>query len=282
VKFSILSLFPEQVLGALSYSITGRAIQQRLIALDLVQIRDFAVNAYGQVDDAPFGGGRGMVMMCDPVYDAWLSVARQTEDEGAEAASIAGVERGSSAAGRPAQAKDALERHRPPRTIFLSPAGKTFDQTMARELAKETHVIFICGHYEGVDARVIEEIGAEEVSLGDFVLTGGELAAAVVIDAVTRMIPGVLPDQEAWQIESFSNGLLEWPQYTRPRVWRRRAVPEVLLSGDQAAIDREREISRLIETLRKKPRLLEGLSIDRGLWESAARRLETEHSSVKE
>ncbi len=264
MKFSILSLFPEQVLGALNFSITGRAIQQGLIEFNPVQIRDFAINDYGQVDDAPYGGGRGMVMMCDPIYDAWRSLSEVPlyDKHSANTDSIQ---------------RDSIHT-KPIHTIFLSPAGKTFDQKMAMELSTKEHVAFICGHYEGVDARVIEEIGAIEVSLGDFVLTGGELAAAVMIDAIARLIPGVLPDEEAWQLESFSDGLLEWPQYTRPRVWRERAVPDVLLSGHQANIDREREVSRLIETLRKKPQLLEGLSIDRELWELAAKRIESEYS----
>ncbi len=248
MKFSILSLFPEQVRDALCFSITARAMDRGLIELDLVQIRDFAINDYGQVDDAPYGGGRGMVMMCDPVYDAWRSVVDHSDGN------------------------DSVH------TIFLTPAGKTFDQKMALELSKKSHIAFVCGHYEGVDARVIEEIGAEEVSLGAFVLTGGELAAAVIVDAVTRLLPGVLPDEEAWKLESFSDGLLEWPQYTRPRVWRDRAVPDVLLSGHQANIDRERDVARLIETISKKPELLRGQSIDPSLWECVAERLESETS----
>lgn len=251
MKFSILSLFPEQVRDALRFSMTARAIDRGLIELDLVQIRDFAINDYGQVDDAPYGGGRGMLMMCEPIYQAWLSVMD----------------------------KSVRDSDGSVHTVFLTPAGKTFDQPMALELSKKTHIAFICGHYEGVDARVIEEIGAAEVSLGDFVLTGGELAAAVMIDAVTRLIPGVLPDEDAWRIESFSDGLLEWPQYTRPRVWRDRAVPDVLLSGHQANIDRERDVSRLIETLTKKPELLKGQSIDTELWELVAKRLEPDTSS---
>ncbi|HZK28861.1 MAG TPA: tRNA (guanosine(37)-N1)-methyltransferase TrmD, partial [Clostridia bacterium] len=182
LKVSILSLFPEQVIAALSHSITGRAIAGKQLTIESVQIRDFAVNAYGQVDDAPYGGGRGMVMMCEPIYQAWRSAV-------------------------PNDRADV-------KTIYLSPAGKVFDQAMAHSLSKERHIALICGHYEGVDSRVIEEIRAEEVSIGNFILTGGELAAAVILDAVTRLIPGVLPDEEAWQLESFSDGLLEWPQYT--------------------------------------------------------------------
>lgn len=244
IMFSVLSLFPEQVLSALDHSITGRAIAHEHIEMALVQIRDFAVNDYGQVDDAPYGGGRGMVMMCDPVYNAWRSVIGDDDTD--------------------------------VRTIYLSPAGKVFDQAMALSLSEEQRIVLICGHYEGVDTRVIEEIQAEEVSIGDFILTGGELAAAVIIDAVTRLIPGVLPDQEAWQLESFSDGLLEWPQYTRPRAWHSRTVPGVLLSGHQANIDRERSVLQLLETIRKKPALLKSRKIDLELWELLAERLADE------
>jgi tRNA (guanine37-N1)-methyltransferase len=263
VKYSILSLFPEQVYDALRFSMTARAMDRGLIELNLVQIRDFAINEYGQVDDAPYGGGRGMVMMCEPIYNAWRSVVAQSDANNCDQI-VNHVDEKSQTTIQDSSAY----------TIFLSPAGKTFDQKMALELSKKSHIAFICGHYEGVDARVIEEIGAYEVSLGDFVLTGGELAAAVMIDAITRLLPGVLPDEEGWQLESFSGGLLEWPQYTRPRVWRDRAVPDVLLSGHQANIERERDISRLVETITKRPELLKGQSIDRTLWELVAKRFE--------
>ena len=263
MKFSVLSLFPEQVRDALDFSMTARALDRGLIELELVQIRDYAINDYGQVDDAPYGGGRGMVMMCDPIYDAWRSVVEKAAHDKED---------------RSNDCSDSVENCKSVHTIFLSPAGKTFDQAMAFELSKKSHIAFICGHYEGVDARVIEDIGAEEVSLGDYVLTGGELAAAVMIDVITRLLPGVLPDEEAWQLESFSDGLLEWPQYTPPRVWRDRAVPDVLLSGHQANIDRERDVSRLIETITKKPELLNGQSVDRELWALVAERLGSDTS----
>ncbi len=265
MKFSIVSLFPEQVRDALRFSITARALERGLIELDLVQIRDFAVNDYGQVDDAPYGGGCGMVMMCEPIYNAWRSVVDKNLVEGDRPSD-----------GNDGNRADHIALDGAVHTIFLSPAGKTFNQEMALELSKKSHIAFICGHYEGVDARVIEEIGAFEVSLGDFVLTGGELAAAVMIDAITRLLPDVLPDEEAWQLESFSDGLLEWPQYTRPQVWRGRSVPDVLLSGHQANIERERDVSRLIETITKRPELLRGRSIDPELWELVAERLDSD------
>lgn len=237
LHFSVLSLFPEQVLTALEHSMTGRALDRGLMDIRPVQIRDFAMNDYGQLDDSPYGGGRGMVMMCEPLYRAWQFALK----EGGEA-----------------------------RTLLLSPAGKTFDQSMARNLVKEDHIILICGHYEGVDRRFIDESRAEEVSIGDFVLTGGELAAALIIDATSRLLPGFLPHEEAWLLESFSDGLLEWPQYTRPRVWRGREVPSVLLSGHQARIDRYRRLRQLEETLRKRPDLLKGRSLGTDIWEELA------------
>lgn len=243
IKFSVLSLFPEQVLEALGFSMIRRAIEKNLIELETVDIRDFAINDYGQVDDAPYGGGRGMVMMCEPVYQAWEKSKGGNEEV---------------------------------RTIYLTPAGRVFDQAMAHSLAREQHVIFICGHYEGVDRRVIDEIQAEEVSIGDFVLTGGELAAAVMIDAVSRLIPGVLPDEEAWIFESFSDGLLEWPQYTRPSLWRERAVPPILLSGHQARIDLERRLMQVLETLMKRPALLSQRQLDPSIWEMVAERVQEE------
>lgn len=241
IRFSILSLFPEQVKDALDHSITGRAIKEQLIELDLVQIRDFAINEYGQVDDRPYGGGRGMVMMCEPVYNAWRSVTGGDNQD--------------------------------VRTLFLSPHGQVFDQRMAQSLAKEAHIVLIAGHYEGVDRRVIDAIGCEEVSLGDFIMTGGELAAAVMIDAISRMVPGVLPDEEAWQNESFSEGLLEWPQYTKPREWRGHNVPSVLFSGHAKNIEQERRLGQLIETLKKRPDLLKDPPVEPELWEVLAKRL---------
>lgn len=249
LKFSVLTLFPRQVHEALGHSITGRALAKGLLELETLDIRQFAVNDYGQVDDAPYGGGRGMVMRCEPVYDAWKAAGG--DQEGA-------------------------------RTLYLSPAGPVFNFQKARELASETRLILLCGHYEGVDRRVLDEIHAEELSIGDFVLTGGELAAAVVIDAVSRLLPGVLPDQEAWEKDSFSDGMLEWPQYTRPAIWQGREVPAVYCSGHQARIDRERELDQLLETLRKRPELLRDQVIDPLLWELLGERLGAGSGQISE
>ncbi len=228
---------------------TWRAMERSLLELETIDIREFAVNQYGQVDDAPYGGGRGMVMMCEPVYRAWLH-AKQ----------------------------DSSQEEKVVRTIFLTPAGRVFDQAMALALAKEQHVILLCGHYEGIDRRVIDEIQAEEVSLGNFILTGGELAAAVMIDAISRLIPGVLPDKEAWELESFSEGLLEWPQYTRPSRWRDHAVPPVLLSGHEARIERGRLLMQVLETLKKKPWMLADRKLDSSIWELLAEAIRVEEN----
>ncbi len=208
----------ESVLGG---SIIGRARAKGIIELNLVQIRDFANNKHRQVDDYPYGGGTGMVMQAEPIYQAYLSVCREIESK--------------------------------PRTIYLSPQGKTFRQGTAKRLAKYEHIVLICGHYEGVDQRVLDEIVDEEISLGDFVLTGGEIGAMAVVDATARLIPGVLKGEESFSDESHYNGLLEYPQYTRPDVWRGREVPEILVSGHHKNIcEWKREMS--IRTTFKKRR----------------------------
>ncbi len=221
----ILTLFPDMILNALSESIIGRAIQNGLVTIEAVNIRDYSTDKHHKVDDYPYGGGAGMVMFPQPIYDAYTHVC--------------------DAAG-----------HKVP-VIYLSPQGRTFSQNMAHELARLDDMILLCGHYEGVDERLIEEIVDIQISLGDYVLTGGELAAMVVADAVTRLIPGVLHNDESAGSESFESGLLEYPQYTRPRVWRGREVPEVLLSGDHARVDKWRYEQSLERTKRLRPDLLE-------------------------
>ena len=221
----ILTLFPDMILNALSESIIGRAIQNGLVTIEAVNIRDYSTDKHHKVDDYPYGGGAGMVMFPQPIYDAYTHVC--------------------DAAG-----------HKVP-VIYLSPQGRTFSQNMAHELARLDDMILLCGHYEGVDERLIEEIVDIQISLGDYVLTGGELAAMVVADAVTRLIPGVLHNDESAGSESFESGLLEYPQYTRPRVWRGREVPKVLLSGDHARVDKWRYEQSLERTKRLRPDLLE-------------------------
>ena len=224
-NFYVLTLFPEMIDGTLSHSITGRAIKEGIINVESVNIRDFTHNKHRHVDDYPYGGGAGMVMQAQPIYDAYKSIEEK--------------------AGKT-------------RVLYMSPQGKRFDQKMAEELNKEDSLVLLCGHYEGVDERVIEEIVTDEVSIGDFVLTGGELAAITIIDTVSRLVPGVLNKEESYENESFSDGLLEYPQYTRPPVFMGREVPEVLLSGHHANIDKWRREQSVKRTVEKRPDLLEG------------------------
>lgn len=227
MHFHILTLFPEMVLSGLNTSILGRACEKGLITVDAVNIRDYTEDKHKKVDDYPYGGGAGMLMQAQPVYDAYRAVVEKKES------------------GRPA------------RVIYVTPQGRVFQQEMARQFAKEEDIIFLCGHYEGIDERVLEEIVTDYVSIGDYVLTGGELPAMVMIDAISRMVPGVLKNEESGEFESFRENLLEYPQYTRPEIWREKRVPGVLLGGDHAKVDswrRERSIER---TQRVRPDLYE-------------------------
>jgi tRNA (guanine37-N1)-methyltransferase len=221
--FHILTLFPEMITQAASHSILGRAVNAGLIKINAINIRDFSVNKHGQVDDAPYGGGAGMVMMAQPVFDAYESIKKISPS---------------------------------PRVIYFSPQGRVLNQKKAQELSAEKEIILICGHYEGLDERVIEEIVTEEISIGDYVLTGGEPAAIVLLDAVSRLIPGVLGKEESHQNESFSNNLLEHPHYTRPPIFRGREVPDVLLSGHHGKIEEWRREKSAERTKIKRPDLL--------------------------
>ncbi|NCA98305.1 MAG: tRNA (guanosine(37)-N1)-methyltransferase TrmD [Clostridia bacterium] len=243
MRFSVLTLFPELVESIAQTSITGRALKNGHIELQTIQIRDFAINAYGQVDDALYGGGTGMLLRPEPVYAAWLQATGQT--------------------GQP----EVVHHPEKVRTIFLSPKGRVLNQAMVEELTTCQHLILICGHYEGIDQRVLDVLVDEEVSIGDYVLTGGEIAAAVLIDAVSRLVPGVLPDQSAHELESHSLGRLEHPQYTRPSSWQGLKVPEVLLSGHQARIDRFQYLSSLKDTLVKRPDLFNQLQLSAGEYQ---------------
>lgn len=221
MRFDILTLFPEMFEAVLDHSIIGRAKDKGILDLHYVQIRDFAYNKHRQVDDYPYGGGMGMVMQPEPIFLAHQSVCEGLDYR--------------------------------PKTIYLSPQGKPFRQSTAKRLAKEKHIILLCGHYEGVDQRVLDELVDMEISLGDFVLTGGELAAMAVVDATARLIPGVLKSEEAFSEESHFSGLLEYPQYTRPEVWHGRSVPEILLSGHHkniAAWKREMSIKATFQKRR--------------------------------
>ncbi len=222
-QYFILTLFPEMLEQTLSHSIMGRAQKDGLISIKAVNIRDYTLNKQKHVDDYPYGGGAGMLMQGQPIYDAYQSLMPQ-------------------AAGA--------------RVVYLTPQGRTFTQSIAEELAREESLVFLCGHYEGIDERLIEEIVTDELSIGDFVLTGGELAAAAVIDAVSRLTPGVLGKEESFVDESFSDGLLEYPQYTRPPVFMGREVPEVLLSGHHENVAKWRREQALLRTAEKRPDLL--------------------------
>jgi len=208
----------------LKTSIIGRAIEQELLTLSCTNIRDYANNKHMKVDDYPYGGGAGMVMMAEPVYGAYQSV---TEKIGYR-----------------------------PRVVYLTPQGEVFHQNMAKELADEQDIVFLCGHYEGIDERVLEEIVTDYISIGDYVLTGGELPAMVMIDAISRMVPGVLSNEESAQTESFQDNLLEYPHYTRPAVWQEKEVPPILLSGHHAKIEEWRHEQSIKRTKERRPDLL--------------------------
>ena len=225
MNFHILTLFPEMVMDGLSASIIGRAQSKGLLSVEAINIRDFAENKHNRVDDYTYCGGAGMLMQAGPVYGAYQSVVEKAQSK--------------------------------PRVIYLSPQGQTFSQGMAEEFAKEEELIFLCGHYEGIDERVLEEIVTDYVSIGDYVLTGGELPAMVMIDAISRLIPGVLHNDVSAEFESFQDNLLEYPQYTRPEEWHGKKVPEILLSGHHANVEKWRREQSIIRTAQRRPDLLE-------------------------
>lgn len=226
MRIDIATLFPDMCETVLSESVVGRGRKEGFIDIRCHNIRDYTLDKHRRVDDKPYGGGTGMVMQAQPVYDCICAIKEQ-----------AGAER--------------------TRLVYLSPQGRTLDQALVKELAAEEHLILLCGHYEGVDQRVLDELEAEEISVGDYVVTGGELPALIIADAVARLQPGVLPNEDAYSIESHYNGLLEYPQYTRPEEWRGRRVPEVLLSGHHGNVDKwQREMAEEV-TKRKRPDLMD-------------------------
>ena len=225
MRFHVLTLFPEMIEQGFHTSITGRAMEKGLLSLNAVNIRDFAGNKHMKVDDYPYGGGAGMVMQAEPVYAAHHSLEEQ--------------------AGRKL------------RTIYLTPQGHTFNQKMAEAFAQEEELVFLCGHYEGIDERVLEEVVTDYVSIGDYVLTGGELPALVMMDTISRLVPGVLNNDVSAETESFQDSLLEYPQYSRPEEWRGKKVPPVLLSGHHANVEKWRREQSIIRTAKWRPDLLE-------------------------
>lgn len=225
MRIDLATLFPEMCEAVLSESIIGRARKAGRITVCCHNIRDYTLDKHNRVDDAPYGGGMGMVMQAQPIADCYRAVCGGLEKK--------------------------------PRAIYLSPQGKTLTQELCRELASEEHLFLLCGHYEGVDERVLEKLEFEEVSIGDYVLTGGELPALVLIDAVARMCEGVLPSEECFTEESHYSGLLEYPQYTRPEEWEGMRVPEILLTGHHANIAKWRAEQSLERTAKKRPDMLE-------------------------
>ncbi len=224
-----MTLFPDMIRDGMGTSIIGRAIEDGTISLEAVNIRDFTNNKHGRCDDYPYGGGAGMVMQAQPIYDCYQHIRSRLSYE--------------------------------PRVVYLTPQGRVFNQSMAKELSVEKGIVFLCGHYEGVDERVLDEIVTDEVSIGDFVLTGGELPAMCMMDAISRMIPGVLHNGESAEDDSFGDGLLEFPQYTRPEIWNGRQVPPILLSGDHAKVDLWRREQSLKRTALRRPDLLNDAAV---------------------
>jgi tRNA (guanine37-N1)-methyltransferase len=231
MNYHVLTLFPEMIEQGLNTSILGRAREKNLITLQTTNIRDFSENKHLKVDDYPYGGGAGMVMQAGPVYKAYEHVKNQVGSE------------------------------KPLRVIYLTPQGKVFTQAMAEEFAKEENLVFLCGHYEGIDERVLEKIVTDNVSIGDYVLTGGELPSMVIMDAISRLVPGVLNNDVSAEIESFHDNLLEYPQYTRPEEFMGEKVPEVLLSGHHGNIDKWRREQSVIRTAQRRPDLLKGAKL---------------------
>ena len=231
MNYYVMTLFPEMIEQGLHTSIIGRAMAKGLLTLQTINIRDFSTRGDGRIDDYPYGGGAGMVMQAEPVYRAYTDLAARIG-------------------------------HRP-RLVYLTPQGKTFTQQMAKELALEEDLVFLCGHYEGIDERVLDEIATDYISIGDYVLTGGELPSMVLMDSISRMVPGVLSNQESGETESFSGSLLEYPQYSRPEVWHDTATPPVLMSGHHANVERWRRDQSLYRTLKHRPDLLDGVELDK-------------------
>ena len=231
MNYHVLTLFPEMIMDGLNTSIIGRAMNKSLISLEAINIRDFATNKHMKVDDYPYGGGAGMVMQAEPVYLAYKSIEERINKK--------------------------------PRVIYLTPQGKVFNQSMAEDFAKEEDLVFLCGHYEGIDERVLDMIVTDNVSIGDYVLTGGELPAMVMIDSISRLVKGVLNNEDSAEYESFNNNLLEHPQYTRPEVFEGRHGPPVLLTGHHKNIEKWRREESLKRTYERRPELLKDAILDK-------------------
>lgn len=254
MNYHVLTLFPEMVLEGLNTSIIGRAAASGKISIEAVNIRDYTKEKHGHVDDAPYGGGAGMVMQAAPVCDAYEALCERLGKR--------------------------------PRVLYMTPQGQVFNQKIAQELAKEEDLVFLCGHYEGIDERALELIVTDYLSVGDYVLTGGELPAMVMIDCISRLVPGVLNNEVSAEVESFHDNLLEYPQYTRPEIFRDMAVPPVLLTGHHKNIEEWRRKQSIKRTLERRPDLLEGAVLSKKerkyLEELLAEDSETDRQEMKE
>lgn len=225
MNFHVLTLFPEMIMNGLETSILGRAAAKGIVSFEAVNIRDYTLERHGKVDDYPYGGGAGMVMQAEPIYRAYAALVEKIGKKS--------------------------------RVIYMTPQGQTFNQSIAEDLAKEEDLVFLCGHYEGVDERVLEMIATDYLSAGDYVLTGGELPAMMMIDCISRLVPGVLNNNVSAEFETFHDNLLEYPQYTRPEVFMGKKVPDILLSGHHANVEKWRREQSIIRTLKNRPELLE-------------------------
>ena len=234
MNFHVLTLFPEMIQQGMNTSIIGRAITGGYLSVEAINIRDYAFNKHQKVDDYPYGGGAGMLMQAEPVYLAYQSIEEKIGYR--------------------------------PRVVYLTPQGSVFNQTMAKDFAKEKDLVFLCGHYEGIDERVLEEVVTDFVSIGDYVLTGGELPAMVMMDSISRMVPGVLSNQESGETESFAGNLLEYPQYSRPEEWHGKKVPPVLLSGHHVNIEAWRREQSILRTAKNRPDLLRKADLTNKEW----------------
>lgn len=231
MNYYVLTLFPEMITMGMETSIMGRAQKEGHISMEAINIRDYANNKHNRVDDYPYGGGAGMLMQAEPIYRCYLALEERIQKK--------------------------------PRVVYLTPQGQTFNQEIAKDLAREEDLVFLCGHYEGIDERVLEEIVTDYISIGDYVLTGGELPAMVVMDAVSRLVPGVLNNEVSAEFESFYDNLLEYPQYTRPEEWNGKKVPEVLLSGHHKNIETWQRQQAIKRTLERRSELLETANLSK-------------------
>ncbi len=247
--FQVITLFPDMIRSAMTTSIMGRAVGTGLVSLDTINLKDFSQNRYGSVDDYPYGGGAGMLIQCEPVWQAYgqavENIARHYDTESLDSDS---------------------DSPKKTRVIYTSPGGKVFSNDLAKELSTADNLVFLCGHYEGVDERILCEIVTDEISIGDYVLTGGELPALVMMDAISRFVPGVLHNDVSAETESFGNGLLEYPQYTRPSEWKGKKVPDIILSGDHKKVDRWRMQQSIHRTAERRPDLYAEWLRTRGIY----------------